>query len=91
MSQYLYYPQYPNSSVVPFAHPVSFNLLSVSQLLEDDYEVRFKKRLTQVLDAQGDLVCQIFPFGQVFCADLSHSSCPSLLAGSSSLIWKWHR
>jgi hypothetical protein len=34
-----------------------FNLLSVSQLLEDDYEVRFKKGLSRVLDARGDLIC----------------------------------
>jgi hypothetical protein len=34
-----------------------FNLLSVSQLLEDDYEVRFKKCLSWVLDARGDLIC----------------------------------
>ena len=39
-----------------------FNLLSVSQLLEDDYEVRFKKGLSRVLDARGDLICQISPF-----------------------------
>jgi hypothetical protein len=32
-----------------------FNLLSVLQLLEDDYEVHFKKDLSQVLDAQGIL------------------------------------
>jgi hypothetical protein len=36
---------------------VHFNLLSVSQLLEDDYEVSFKKGLSQVLDARGDLIC----------------------------------
>jgi hypothetical protein len=29
----------------------------------------FKKGLSQVLDAQGDLVCQIFPFGRVLSAD----------------------
>jgi hypothetical protein len=46
-----------------------FNLLSVSQLLEDDYEVRFKKGMSQVLDARGDLVCQISHFGRVFSAD----------------------
>jgi hypothetical protein len=46
-----------------------FNLLSVSQLLEDDYEVRFKKGLSRVLDAYGDLICQISPFGRVFSAD----------------------
>jgi hypothetical protein len=43
-----------------------FNLLSVSQLLEDDYEVRFKKGLSRVLDARGDLICQIFPFWSSF-------------------------
>jgi hypothetical protein len=34
-----------------------FNLLSVSQRLVDDYEVRFKKGLSRVLDARGDLIC----------------------------------
>jgi hypothetical protein len=67
-----------------------FNLLLVSQLLEDDYEVCFKKGLSRVLDACGDLVCQISPFGRVFSDDFSHSSAPSrcLLAGSSSSLWK---
>jgi hypothetical protein len=70
-----------------------FNLLLVLQLLEDDYEVRFKKGLSRVLDARGDAICQISPFGRVFCADFSHSSGPSrcLLTGSSSSLWKWHR
>jgi hypothetical protein len=39
------------------------NMLFVSQLLEDDYEVRFKRGLSHVLDAKGDLVRQISPFG----------------------------
>ena len=34
-----------------------FNLLLVSQPLEDDYEMRFKKGLSRVLDARGDLIC----------------------------------
>jgi transposase InsO family protein len=70
-----------------------FNLLLVSQLLEDDYEVRFKKGLSRVLDAHGDLICQFSPFGRVFSANFSHSSGPSrcLLVGSSSSLWKWHR
>jgi hypothetical protein len=54
-----------------------FNFLSVSQLLEDDYEVCFKKGLSWVLDARGDLVCHISPFGRVLSADVSHSSSPS--------------
>jgi hypothetical protein len=40
-----------------------FNLLSVSQLLEDDYEVRFMKGLSRVWDAKRDLLCQISAFG----------------------------
>jgi hypothetical protein len=32
---------------------LQFNLLSILQLLEDDYEVHFKKGLSRVLDAQG--------------------------------------
>ena len=55
--------------------------------------MRFKKGLSRVLDARGDLICQISPFGRVFSADFSHSSGPSrcLLARSSSYLWKWHR
>jgi hypothetical protein len=40
-----------------------FNLLSVSQLLKDDYEVRFKRGLYCVLEAKGELICLISPFG----------------------------
>jgi hypothetical protein len=36
-----------------------FNLLSISQLLQDGFEVRFKTGLSRVLDSQGSLVCQI--------------------------------
>jgi hypothetical protein len=65
-----------------------FHLLSVSQFLEDDYEVCFKRGLSRVLDAKGDLVCQISSFGRVFRADFSHPVCSSrcLLASSSSMI-----
>ena len=34
-----------------------FNFLSVLQLLEDGFEVRFKKGISHVLDSQGNLVC----------------------------------
>jgi hypothetical protein len=70
-----------NESFVPkdvsLVSNLHFNLLSVSQLLEDDYDVFFKNDLSRVLDAHGDLVCQISPFGRVFSADFSHSSGPS--------------
>jgi hypothetical protein len=40
-----------------------FNFLSLLQLLVNDFEVRFKKGLSHVLDSQGDLFCQISLFG----------------------------
>jgi hypothetical protein len=43
-----------------------FNLLSISQLLQDGFEVRFKADLSRVLDSLRNLVCQIVPFGRVF-------------------------
>ena len=52
-----------------------FNLLSVSQLLDDGFEVSFKKGCSRVLDSHGDLVCRISPAGRVFRADFSKSSC----------------
>jgi hypothetical protein len=51
------YITFQDKSRVKVVSNLHFNLLSVSQLLEDDYEVHFKKGLSRVLDAQGDLVC----------------------------------
>ena len=65
---------------------LGFNLLSVFQLLEDGNDVIFKRGLSRVLDARGDLVCLIFPFGRVFRIDfLSSFPGPSrcLVAGLS--------
>ena len=56
---------------VVFVQNLGFNLLSVSQLLDDGCEVRFKKGCSRVLDAMGELVCQIKPFGRIFQADFS--------------------
>ena len=36
---------------------LGFNLLSVSQLLDDGFEVHFKEGCSRVLDSRGDLVC----------------------------------
>jgi hypothetical protein len=40
---------------------LGYNFLSVSQLLDEDFEVRFKTGCTRVLDSRGDLVCTIVP------------------------------
>jgi hypothetical protein len=69
---------------------LGYNLLSVSQLLEEGFEVRFKMGCSCVLDSQGDLVCTIVLEGQIFRAVFSHcvgfSHC--LVVGVSVELWK---
>ena len=74
---------------VALVRSLSFNLLSVSQLLSDGFEVRFKRGDCKILDSRGDLVCMIYPEGEVFRADFSRSFGPShcLIAGSTSEFW----
>src|SRR5579859_5107045 len=78
---------------VALVNSLHFNLLSVSQLLDDGFEVLFKKGSSRVLDHQGDLMCRISPFGRVFRVDFSKSfgSAHCLVANPSSELWKWHR
>ena len=45
---------------------LGFNLLSVSQFLDEGFEVRFKEGCSRVLDSRGDLICQILPRDWVF-------------------------
>ena len=47
---------------VAFVENLGFNLLSVSQLLKDGYEVIFKRGSSRVLDSRGDLICWMLPF-----------------------------
>ncbi|WVZ71086.1 hypothetical protein U9M48_019710 [Paspalum notatum var. saurae] len=78
---------------VAFVRNLGFNLVSVSQLLDEGFEVRFKKGACCVLDAEKTLVCSLLPFGQVFRVDLTSVSGPArcLVANPSADIWKWHR
>ena len=39
---------------------LGFNLLSVSQLFDEGFEVCFKEGCSRVLDSRGDLVCRIY-------------------------------
>ncbi|WVZ85040.1 hypothetical protein U9M48_032002 [Paspalum notatum var. saurae] len=61
-----------------------FNLVSVSQLLDEGFEVHFKKGACRVLDAEETLVFRV---------DLTSVSGPAhcLVASLSANIWKWHR
>jgi hypothetical protein len=78
---------------VSLVKSLGYNLLSVSQLLDEGFEVHFKTGCSRVLDSRGDLVCTIVPEGQIFRADFSQcvGSSRCLVAGVSVELWKWHR
>jgi hypothetical protein len=48
---------------VALVKSLGFNLLSVSQLLDEGFEVRFKIGASRVWDSRGDLVYTIIPEG----------------------------
>jgi hypothetical protein len=50
---------------------LGYNLLSVSQLLDEGFEVLFRPSGSRILDSRGDLVCMVVPKGEVFRADFS--------------------
>jgi hypothetical protein len=54
---------------VALVQSLGYNLLSVSQLLDEGFEVLFRPGGSQILDSRGDLVCMVVPEGQVFRAD----------------------
>lgn len=78
---------------VALVDKLRYNLLSVSQLLDDGYETRFKKNACRVLDSAGELVFGISRVGRIFGAVFSDSFAGSLkcLIASSFDIWLWHR
>jgi hypothetical protein len=78
---------------VALVQSLGYNLLSVSQLLDEGFEVVFRPGGSRILDSRGDLVCMVVPEGQVFRADFSQSSGVErcFLAGSSIELWKWHK
>jgi hypothetical protein len=46
---------------VSLVKSLGYNLLSVSQLLDEGFEVRFKMGCSRLLDSRGDLMCTIAP------------------------------
>jgi hypothetical protein len=63
-----------------------YNLLSVSQLVDADLDVLFRKSGSKVLDSRGDVVCGISRIGEVFQAEFSfaQSLIKCLISQSSS-------
>jgi hypothetical protein len=78
---------------VSLVKSLGYNLLSISQLLYESFEVHLKMGCSRVLDSRGDLVCTIVPEGQIFRADFSQcvGSSRCLVAGVSAKLWKWPR
>jgi hypothetical protein len=70
-----------------------YNLLSVSQLVDADLSVLFRKSDSHVLDYSGKRVYGISHIGNVFQVDFSfgQSSLRCLISQSSFEFWKWHR
>jgi hypothetical protein len=56
---------------VALVDKLRYNLLSISQLVDADLDVLFRKSSSQVLDSSGKHVCDISRIGKVFQADFS--------------------
>jgi hypothetical protein len=71
---------------VTFVDRLRYNLLSVSQLVDADLSVLFRKSNSRVLDSSGGLVYGVSQIGNVFQADFSfaQSSLRCLLSQSFS-------
>jgi hypothetical protein len=69
------------------------DLLSVSQLVDADLDVFFRKSDSYVLDSSSKRVCGISRIGNVFQPDFlfAQFSLGCLISQSSSELWKWHR
>jgi hypothetical protein len=73
---------------VALVDKLRYNLLSISQLIDVDLEVLFRKSGSKVLDSRGDLICGISRIGKVFEAEFSfaQSSMKCLISRSSSKL-----
>jgi hypothetical protein len=56
---------------VALVDKLKYNLLSISQLVDADLDVLFRKYGLRVLDSSSNLVCGISRIGKVFQADFS--------------------
>jgi hypothetical protein len=56
---------------VTLVNNLRYNLLSVSQLVDADLDILFRKSGSQVFDSSSKLVCDISHLGKVFQVDFS--------------------
>jgi hypothetical protein len=48
---------------VALVQSIGYNLLSVSQLLDEGFQVLFRRGGSRILDSRGDLICMVVPEG----------------------------
>jgi hypothetical protein len=66
---------------VALVQSLGYNFLSMSQLLDEGFEVLFWPVGSRMLDSRGHLVCMVVPEGQVFRAGFPQSSGVELFLG----------
>jgi hypothetical protein len=73
---------------VTLVEKLRYNMLSISQLVDTDLVVLFRKYGSKVLDSHGDLVCGISRIRNIFQDDFSfaQSSMKCLISQSSSKL-----
>jgi hypothetical protein len=78
---------------VALVDKLRYNLLSISQLVDANLDVLFRKSHSYGLDSSDKHICGISRIGNVFQANFSfaQSSMKCLISQSSSNLWKWHR
>jgi hypothetical protein len=59
---------------VALVQSLAYNLLFVSQLVDDGFEVLFRPGSSRILESRGELVYMVVPEGQVFRANFFQSS-----------------
>nr|AAX96505.1 retrotransposon protein, putative, unclassified [Oryza sativa Japonica Group]ABA93269.1 retrotransposon protein, putative, unclassified [Oryza sativa Japonica Group] len=78
---------------VALVEDLKYNLLSVSQIVDEDFEVHFKKTGSKVFDSCGDSVLSISRYGRVFKADFENPVSPvitCLVAKFDKDVMFWH-
>ncbi len=63
---------------VALVEDLKYNLLSVSQIVDENFEVHFKKIVSKVFDSCGDFMMNISLYGRVFKGDFENSVLPMI-------------
>ncbi|BAH94868.1 Os10g0400000 [Oryza sativa Japonica Group] len=79
---------------VALVEDLKYNLLSVLQIVDENFEVHFKKTGSKVFDSCGDSMLNISRYGRVFKADFENHVSPvitCLVAKFYNDVMFWHR